>query len=460
VPTLLVIVQGDTFGSVWPELAGRHKLELLVQESPGGRVPETPALPPLLVIAGREGEAEADIRALRAAGLPPPIVIGSAPDHRLAVALLRSGARDYMALPSDLEILDSTIASLVERLHEQADRTRLLDATRSHYDFSEIIGRSPPVRAALERAARIIPHARASVLITGETGTGKELVARAIHFNGPRASGAFVDINCAAIPANLLESELFGYERGAFTDARGAKPGLFEIAHGGTLFLDEIGHLPLELQGKLLRALEEKRIRRLGSLETRLIDVRVMAATHISLEKAVEEGTFREDLYYRLSVIPIHLPPLRERGDDIIQLAEHFLQRLSQQYELPQPPLDEPVSTALLSHSWPGNVRELRNALERALLLGGGQLHPSDLFPNLKVSPDRRGGVLPFPASLDVIEREAARRMLLRFDGNKSAAAAALGISRSRLYRLLNETEEEPDGEEEHSPSPHSTRAG
>jgi DNA-binding NtrC family response regulator len=459
VPTLLVIVQGDTFGSVWPMLAGRHGLELLVQGSTDVRTPETPALPPLLVVAGREQEAEADIRTLRAAGLPAPIVIGSAPDHRLAVALLRSGASDYMSLPADLEILDSTIASLVERLHEQADRSRLLDATRSQYDFSEIVGRSPPVRAALERAARIIPHGRAAVLITGETGTGKELVARAIHFNGPRASGAFVDINCAAIPANLLESELFGYERGAFTDARGAKPGLFEVAHGGTLFLDEIGHLPLELQGKLLRALEDKRIRRLGSLETRLIDVRIMAATHVAMEKAVEEGAFREDLYYRLSVIPIHLPPLRDRGDDILQLAEHFLQRLSQQYELPQPPLDEPVGSALLSHAWPGNVRELRNALERALLLGGGRLHPSDLFPNLKVSAERRGGVLPFPASLDVIEREAARRMLLRFDGNKSAAAAALGISRSRLYRLLNEAGEE-EAAEELPPSTPSSHVG
>ncbi|MQA91724.1 MAG: AAA domain-containing protein [Gemmatimonas sp.] len=455
---LRVIVAGDTFGSVWPELAARHGLELRLESATAAVSPNPNALPPLLVIAGREEAAESDIRTLRAAGLGAPVVIGSLPDHRLAVALLRFGAQEYFALPGDLDLLDSAIAALVDRSRSAADRIRLLDTTRAQYDFSEIIGRSAPVRAALERAARIIPHDKANVLITGETGTGKELVARAIHFKGPRATGPFVDINCAAIPGNLLESELFGYERGAFTDARGAKPGLFEAAHGGTLFLDEIAHLPVELQGKLLRAIDEKSIRRLGSLESRSIDVRIVAATHVVLERAVERDEFREDLYYRLSVIPIHLPPLRERGDDILLLSEHFLKRLSQQYDLPVPPVDQSINAALLGHAWPGNVRELRNALERALLLGDGGLYPSDLFPNRTVAIERRSGLLPFPASMDVIEREAARRMVLRFEGNKSAAAAALGISRSRLYRLLEEEDEEELSEDpEASPSP---RAG
>ncbi|MEX2584258.1 MAG: sigma-54 dependent transcriptional regulator [Gemmatimonadota bacterium] len=450
-PILLIVVEGDTFGSVWPDLARRHGLELRIAASAAEVAPERRILPPILVVAGREEDALDEIRALRTAGHRAPVAIGSSPDHRLAVALLRAGASDYLALPADLDVLDSTIEGLVGRSRADSERGRLVEASRSQYDFSEIIGRSPPMRAALDRAARIIPHGKASVLITGETGTGKELVARAIHYNGPRADGPFVDINCAAIPGNLLESELFGYERGAFTDARGAKPGLFEAANGGTLFLDEIGHLPGELQGKLLRAIEEKRIRRLGSLEAREIDVRILAATHVEIEKAVASGEFREDLYYRLAVIPIHLPPLRERGDDILLIAAHFLQRLAQQYDLPEPTLEEPLRAALLAHGWPGNVRELRNSLERALLLGGGSLATDDLFATIGQTTRGRTGDLPFPASLDVIEREAARRMLTRFEGNKSAAAAALGISRSRLYRLLGGpgTGGDPDDEPE-----------
>jgi transcriptional regulator with PAS, ATPase and Fis domain len=324
--------------------------------------------------------------------------------------------------------------------------------TRAEYDFSQIVGRSQPLRAALERASRIIPHPGASVLLTGETGTGKELFARAIHFNGPRRLGAFVEINCGAIPSNLLESELFGYERGAFTDARTAKPGLLEAADGGTLFLDEIGQTPLSLQGKLLKAIEEKRVRRLGSLRDRDLDLRLIAATHVDLAAAVRAGDFREDLYYRLTVIPIELPPLRERGDDILLLARHFLRTLADRYGMPEPRLEEGLARTLLQHSWPGNVRELRNTLERALLLGNGRLDPTDLFvgPLRSVRSIERGPI-PFPATMDDIERHAARLMVDRFEGNKSAAAAALRISRSRLYRLLDEPE--PQGHT-HTPEP------
>lgn len=436
---LPVVVSGDTFAAHWPELASRHGLELRLVGRAADLASEPGLLPPLLVVAGREGEAESELRALRTAGLGAALVIGGAPDHRLAVSLLRAGAADYFALPHDLDLLDSAVGAIAERRREDAARSRLRESNRSHYDFSQIIGRSPPLRAALERAARIIPHGAASVLITGETGTGKELVARAIHFNGPRADGAFVDINCAAIPGNLLESELFGYERGAFTDARSAKPGLFEAASGGTLFLDEIGHLPVSLQGKLLKALEEKRIRRLGSLESRVVDVRIMAATHVDLAAAIQSGDFRDDLYYRLAVIPIHLPALRERGDDVLMLAQYFLESLARQYEMEVPKMETSLRSSLLAHSWPGNVRELRNALERALLLGGDRLDTSDLFATSHASPPAPSTSLPFPAPLDTIEREAARQMLDRFDGNKSAAAAALDISRSRLYRLLDD---------------------
>ncbi|HEV2148338.1 MAG TPA: sigma 54-interacting transcriptional regulator, partial [Longimicrobiaceae bacterium] len=347
------------------------------------------------------------------------------------------------ALPGDLDALRSEVAERARRRDARAAGGRHAAAERAAFDFGRVVGESPLLRAALDRASRIIPRDRATVLLTGETGTGKELLAQAIHYNGPRAAQPFVELNCTAIPAGLLESELFGHERGAFTDARTAKPGLFEAAHGGTLFLDEIGDLPLALQGKLLKVLDDKEVRRLGALRPREVDVRIVAATHVELEDAVARGEFREDLFYRLSVVPIHLPPLRDRGEDVILLAEHFLRTLARQYDLPVPPLDPPLRRALLAHSWPGNVRELRNGIERALLLGDGVLDPADLFPRARAaSPAARGGPIPFPAPMDEIERAAAVAMMEQMDGNKSAAAEALRISRSRLYRLLDEVEE------------------
>ncbi|MBW3552650.1 MAG: sigma 54-interacting transcriptional regulator, partial [Gemmatimonadetes bacterium] len=266
----------------------------------------------------------------------------------------------------------------------------------------------------------------------------KELLAQALHYNGPRGDQPFVEVNCTALPANLLEAELFGYEKGAFTDARAAKPGLFEAAHRGTLFLDEIGDLPLDLQGKLLRVLEERRVRRLGALKSVDVDVRIVAATNVDLAAAVRDGRFREDLFFRLNVVPIHLPPLRERGSDVLLLAERFLAAFAEEYELEVAPLDDEVRRAILAHDWPGNVRELRNSLERAVLLSDGRIRPEDLF---RATPTAApAGALPFPASLETIERAAARSMVDRFQGNKSAAAEALGISRSRLYRLLDES--------------------
>jgi transcriptional regulator with PAS, ATPase and Fis domain len=249
-----------------------------------------------------------------------------------------------------------------------------------------------------------------------------------------------VELNCSAIPLNLLESELFGPERGAFTDARHAKPGLMEVADGGTLFLDEIGELPCELQGKLLKVIEDKRVRRVGGTRSQEVDVRIIAATNRDLTAEVREGTFREDLYYRLSVIPLHLPPLRERGDDILLLADHFMSALAREYGLPRPDLSRAVRDRLLTHPWPGNVRELRNAIERALVLSGGEsLRPEDLFIESAPAPVARGGedVLPFPAPMEAIELAAIRAMLKRTEGNKSAAARRLGISRSRLHRAL-----------------------
>jgi DNA-binding NtrC family response regulator len=452
---LVVVSAGESFAAFWPELARELGVELRVVADIRELDDHHGAIPPLLVVAGREHDAEDELRAARSAGLPPPLLVGAAGDHRLAVSLVKAGAADYFALPEDLPHLRGALTDALARERARGDRQRMVDSARTSYDFGQIVGNSPPLRAALERAARIIPHAAATVLITGETGTGKELLARAIHYNGRNAGGPFVEINCAAIPATLLESELFGYERGAFTDARAAKPGLFEAAHGGTLFLDEIGQLPLGTQGKLLKALEEKRVRRLGSLASRTVDLRIIAATNSDLAAAVEDGEFREDLFYRLSIIPIHLPPLRERGDDLVLLAEHFIRTLAVQYGLARHGLDDDLRAAILAHTWPGNVRELRNALERVLLLADERPDPSDLFPIMprpgRASPDS----LPFPAPLATIERHAALATVRRLGGNKSAAATALGISRSRLYRLLDGTDAAPGAEAEEADLPY-----
>jgi transcriptional regulator with PAS, ATPase and Fis domain len=255
-----------------------------------------------------------------------------------------------------------------------------------------------------------------------------------------------VELNCAALPPQLLESELFGHERGAFTDARAAKPGLFEVAEGGTLFLDEVNSLALELQSKLLRALEQKVVRRLGATTSRTVDVRIIAATNAQLDQAVRAGRFREDLYYRLNVVTLELPPLRERGEDVIRLAEHFLHKFSAQYNLPEPPLAPNDRRALLAHAWPGNVRELRNVLERTLLLSApGHFALEGLAP----APVPAGGSgLPFPSSLAALQRAAAHAMLKLTGDNRSEAARRLGVSRSRLLRLLrggDEDDEHPE---------------
>jgi transcriptional regulator with PAS, ATPase and Fis domain len=325
----------------------------------------------------------------------------------------------------------------VERMTDRYSGERFAADERARYDFSRMLGNSGLLQSALRRTARVIPRGASTVLITGETGTGKELVARAVHYNSSRASASFVEINCTTLPENLLEAELFGFEPGAFTDAKSAKPGLFEVAHGGTLFLDEIADLSLPLQSKLLRVLEEKRIRRLGAIREVDIDVRIIAATHVDLPHAIHHGRFRQDLYYRLNVVPIRLPALRERGEDVMVLAEHFLDRFSTQYEIRRPPLTPDIRRALRGHLWPGNVRELRNAMERAVLLGDGNLFVEDLFPD-EGSAMQLPGALPFPATMEQIEAAAAKAMVDRCGGNKSEAAKALAISRKHLYVLLS----------------------
>jgi transcriptional regulator with PAS, ATPase and Fis domain len=285
----------------------------------------------------------------------------------------------------------------------------------------------------------VIDHPGTTVLIVGETGTGKELLAKAVHNGGARRSSPFVAVNCSAIPDHLVESELFGHERGAFTDAHSTKPGLFEIADGGTLFLDEIGALPSPLQAKLLRVLQDGEVRRVGGTKARKVDVRILAATNENIGEAIRSGAFREDLYYRLGVITLSLPPLRERDEDAVVIAEALLDQLSEQHGVPTPAVRPEVRRVLLEYPWPGNVRELKNAVERALLLSPpGSLDTSELLPQSDVE-SRDAGLIPFPASLDDITAAAASATLDLCKGNRSAAARRLRISRRRLRRLLGE---------------------
>ena len=370
-------------------------------------------------------------------------MIGAAADHRIAAAALQSGARDYFALPDDLDLLRRCLERLAREAAGRVEAGRFADAERRATGFEAIIGSSPALRQTLDQAARVASLRDLTVLIGGETGTGKELLARALHYGSPRARDPFVEVNCAAIPANLLESELFGHERGAFTGAVAAKPGLFEIAHGGTLFLDEIGTLPLELQPKLLRALETRSIRRVGGQQSRQMDIRVVAASHVDLGQAVRQGEFREDLYYRLNVVTLVLPPLREREGDVELLARAFVEQIATSYGLPVPELSQETRTALRTHRWPGNVRELRNVLERAVVLsppGVLKLGPLEDARGRRETPS---GVLPFPAPLAEVVRTAAQAMLDLTGGNKSEAARRLGISRPRLQRLLDGNLEE-----------------
>ena len=370
-------------------------------------------------------------------------MIGAAADHRIAAAALQSGARDYFALPDDLDLLRRCLERLAREAAGRIEAGRFADAERRATGFEAIIGSSPALRQTLDQAARVASLRDLTVLIGGETGTGKELLARALHYGSPRAGDPFVEVNCAAIPANLLESELFGHERGAFTGAVAAKPGLFEIAHGGTLFLDEIGTLPLELQPKLLRALETRSIRRVGGQQSRQMDIRVVAASHLDLGQSVRQGEFREDLYYRLNVVTLVLPPLREREGDVELLARTFVERIATSYGLPVPELSQETRTALRTHRWPGNVRELRNVLERAVVLSPPGVLKLGPLEEARGRRETQSGVLPFPAPLAEVVRTAAQAMLDLTGGNKSEAARRLGISRPRLQRLLDGNLEE-----------------
>ncbi|GIW50789.1 MAG: hypothetical protein KatS3mg081_0144 [Gemmatimonadales bacterium] len=438
-PAVILVAQlSDSFGDVWRHLG--EDLGAEVRISPPAEVRPVSGKVAAVVLAAGGAETDA-LEWLERNEVPrsiPLLAVGSDGSRRTAAQVVRRGAADYFALPEDIELLRNALAAAVARFKETLVR-KAAEPESDLEAFAPIVGNSPALKAVLERAARILPHANATALIVGETGTGKELLARAIHDGGPRRGAPFVPVNCSALPRNLIESELFGHERGAFTDAHAAKPGLFEVAHGGTLFLDEVGTLPVDLQAKLLRVLEDREVRRIGATKSRKVDVRILAATNENLAELVKAGAFRQDLYFRLGVITLHLPPLRERGDDVVVIAQALLARLAPQYGLPVPPLGAEARRLLLSYSWPGNVRELKNAVERALLLSRpGELNLEELVPEPEAKPGGES-VIPFPAPLDAITQAAARAMLELVEGNVSEAARRLKVSRRRLRRLVNE---------------------
>jgi Nif-specific regulatory protein len=345
-----------------------------------------------------------------------------------------------------LAVQHQRLALLEGRTRKLEQRVASLQsALDERYGFGQIIGRAPPLKEALALAAKVAPT-ETTVLLTGESGTGKELVARAIHFASARAEGPFVTVNCAALPETLLESELFGHERGAFTGADRQKPGRFELAAGGTLFLDEVGELPSTVQVKLLRVLQNREFERVGGTATLRADVRLIAATNRDLEQAVEVGTFREDLYYRLNVFRVHLPPLRDRGDDVLLLAEQFVRTLSGHMGKEEVGLSRDAREALLAHPWPGNIRELQNAVERALIMSeGGLITAAQL--GVVPRPERTAtsrqpdeapsGTVSSTSPLSEVEKRLILDALARANGNKSRAANFLGITRSQLYTRM-----------------------
>jgi len=358
-----------------------------------------------------------------------------------AVEAMRMGAYDYVTKPLDFEALVLVVHRAMERQNLIEEVHSLRSALDQRYGFKGIVGQSKGLLRVLDQAARVAQR-DATVLILGETGTGKELVARAIHQSSRRSSGPFIAINCGAIPRDLVESELFGYMRGAFTGAVTNKAGRIESADGGTLFLDEIGELPLEAQVKLLRVLQEGEVTKVGASTPTKVDVRVIAATHRNLTAMIEDGTFREDLYYRLAVVPLTLPPLRERREDIPELIDVLFQRAKERHGLLDVRLSSAVHQRLISYRWPGNVRQLENVLERMLVLSPTDLITLDDLPEelLPSSSNVTGLWSDLPEggiSLEAIERELIGRALEKFAGNQTQTARYLDISRRTLiYRM------------------------
>lgn len=369
------------------------------------------------------------------------IVITGFGSIRTAVESMRLGAFDYITKPFSNDELLMVVDRAVRDRELKSEVRRLREEIAQRSGLENIIATSPKMLEQIDFLKQVA-NTQVSVLITGESGVGKDLFARALHYYSPRHSGPFVAVNCAAIPENLIESELFGHVRGAFTDARQDKTGLFQAANRGTLFLDEIGELPAALQAKLLRVLEDRRVRPIGATAEVTVDVRIVSATNANLEKLVAQSRFRADLYYRIATMTIPIPPLRERVEDIPLLAGHFLARSSAEVGKPTPKLSDDAIERMKRYAWPGNIRELQNALQRAAILcRNGTITPSDLPP--KVLGDnqqpsiRLDEITAQSLTLEQLEREYVRSVLVAVGGNKREAARVLGIDRKTLYRKL-----------------------
>jgi DNA-binding NtrC family response regulator len=378
------------------------------------------------------------------------VMITAYGSEKIAVQAMKLGAVDYLPKPFDNDELRMIVRRVVENVVLRREHRRLLAQVQSSYGFEQIVGQAPPMRRLFEVIEKV-SDTDVTVLIRGESGTGKELVANALHYRSPRRARALVKTNCAALSRDLVESELFGHERGAFTGAVARREGKFEAADGGTLFLDEVGDMPLETQAKLLRAIQEKEIERVGGNQTVKVDVRLIAATNHDLETAVRQGRFREDLYYRLRVVEVAIPPLRERREDVPLLIQRFLEDAAARFQRPPKALTTDALRACVEHEWKGNVRELKSTVEQALLLAPGDaITPHDLFPGAAPTdgePPRAETDGPSAGSFRAakeravarFEREFLVQALRRHDGNITKAAEEIGMYRQNLQQKMRE---------------------
>ena len=420
--------------------SGAEALTLVAREEPDLLVSD-------LRMSGMDGhQLQAEVK--RLAPDLPVIIITAFGSIATAIESMKLGAFDYLTKPFGNDEFLLVVSRALENRELRQEVTRLRGELARTYGVSDIIAANPRIVAALEMIQQVA-DSPASVLIMGESGTGKELFARALHFASSRRAGPFVPINCAAIPENLIESEMFGYVKGAFTDARSAKIGLFQAARGGTLFLDEIGDMPLALQAKMLRVIEDKRIRPLGATVETALDVRIVAATNADLDQAIAQGKFRSDLYYRLATIAVHVPPLRERPEDLPLLIRHFLVRAAAECGKPVPAIESEAAECLMRYAWPGNVRELQNVIQSSVILcRDNKITIRDLPPRVAGTPSISNNFLAEAAarrvSLEEVEREYIRHVVASVAGNKTEAAAILQIDRKTLYRKLEEIETAP----------------
>ncbi|MCB9598583.1 MAG: sigma-54-dependent Fis family transcriptional regulator [Sandaracinaceae bacterium] len=446
---VLVVDDDDATCELLVAMLGSHGVEVEAFTDAESALTSANQRPPQVVLSDLEMEGTSGLELVETLGASHPdvpvLVITGHADLSHAVGALRAGAYDFLVKPFDSGRILPALRRAAEhhRLFSEVQRLRHQVEEGTH--FGSIIGRSPPMRQVFDLVARVAPT-DASVLVTGESGTGKELVARALHQKSEHAEGPFVAVNCAAVPANLIESELFGHSRGAFTDARTARKGLFLEAAGGTLFLDEIGELPLETQPKLLRAIQERKVRPVGTDHEVAFETRIVTATNRVLVDEVEDGRFREDLFYRINVVTIALPPLRSRGSDVLALAQHFIERIAARYGKDVVGLAPETARRLMDYPWPGNVRELENCIDRAVALTRyDHITLDDLPERLRDHrPDRLSvdsEELEHMLTLSELEARYLRRVLAVVEGNKSHAARILGIDRRTLYRKLERLE-------------------